>query len=205
MALTSYSGLQTAIASWLERSDTGSYVADWITLAEARINRTLRTERMLRRSSATISDEFSAAPSDFAAPLMMRRKTSPYQRLDFLLPEQMSVERSLLPSGVLKSYALVGTEFWFAPTPTAAEDVELVYYAAIPALSDGNTTNWLLSAHPDVYLRGALLEAALFYEDDEEAAKYEARFRASLADVMAADMRDRLAVNLTPKPSAQAV
>ena len=32
----------------------------------------------------------------------------------------------------------------------------------IPALSDSNTTNWLLTLSPDVYLFGALAEACLF-------------------------------------------
>lgn len=201
MSIATYSDLQTAISSWLERSDATSYAADWITLAEARINRVLRVNRMLTRASATISDEFSAAPSDFAAPLSMRRKTSPYDQLEFLTPEQMANLKTTLPSGNLTAYALVGTEFWFSPTPSDAEDVELIYYAKVPALSTASPTNWLLTAYPDLYLRGALLEAALFYEDDVEQQKYEGLFRAALEAIYAANLRDQQAATLSPTPS----
>lgn len=205
MSIATYSDLQAAISAWLERSDAATYAADWIALAEARINRVLRVNRMLTRASATISDEFSVAPSDFAAPLSMRRKTSPYDQLQFLTPDQMSALRATLPSGHLAAYALVGTEFWFAPTPSDAEDVELIYYAKIPALSTTSPTNWLLTAYPDLYLRGALLEAALFYEDDTEQQKYEALFGDALGAIYAAALRDQQASSLTPKPTNIAV
>ena len=45
--------------------------------------------------------------------------------------------------------------------------MELLYYQKIPALSASNTTNWLLTAHPDVYLYGALMQSAPYLDDDQ--------------------------------------
>ena len=47
-----------------------------------------------------------------------------------------------------------------------ATDVEMLYIAQIEALSAGNTSNWLLSSHPDAYLYAALLHAAPYLQDD---------------------------------------
>jgi hypothetical protein len=45
--------------------------------------------------------------------------------------------------------------------------MELVYYQEIPALSDSQTTNWLLTDAPDAYVYGALTQAAPFLGEDE--------------------------------------
>lgn len=42
-----------------------------------------------------------------------------------------------------------------------------MYYEQIPALSDSNTSNWLLDAAPDAYLYGSLLQAAPYLAEDE--------------------------------------
>jgi hypothetical protein len=48
----------------------------------------------------------------------------------------------------------------------------MIYYAKITSLSDGNTTNWLLTKAPDVYLYGALTHAAPFLMDDQRIAVF---------------------------------
>ena len=42
-----------------------------------------------------------------------------------------------------------------------------MYYQKIAALSDSNTTNWLLTYAPDVYLYGSLLHSAPYLKEDE--------------------------------------
>jgi hypothetical protein len=45
--------------------------------------------------------------------------------------------------------------------------MELLYLAKIPALSDSNTSNWLLSEAPDVYLYGSLVHSAPYLQEDD--------------------------------------
>ena len=40
------------------------------------------------------------------------------------------------------------------------------YYAKTPVLSDTDTSNWILEYAPDVYIYGALLQAAPYLGDD---------------------------------------
>ena len=43
---------------------------------------------------------------------------------------------------------------------------ELVYIQKIPALSDTDLTNWVISTAPDVYLYGSLLHSAPYLAED---------------------------------------
>ena len=65
MAITTYAELKTAIADFLNRDDLTSVSADFITLAEADINRRVRHWRMEKRSTAQLDTQYSAMPADF--------------------------------------------------------------------------------------------------------------------------------------------
>jgi len=207
MSLASFTDLKASIATWTKRSDMTAIIPDLITLAEARINRALRTRKQVTRTQNTsVDSEFVTLPSDFGAARAARvTTTTPNDFLDFLTPEQMGDLKATGPTGDLRAYSIVGGEFWFLPVPTVAATVELVYYAKVPALSDVATTNWLLTEHPDVYLWGALMEASIFLEDDENTQKYAALFASALDDIRANSISDSLAATLTPSPSAQVV
>jgi hypothetical protein len=43
----------------------------------------------------------------------------------------------------------------------------MVYRKYIPALTVSNTTNWLLTLAPDLYLYSAMMEAAPYVHEDE--------------------------------------
>lgn len=198
-----YAELLAAIPSWITRRDaTDALCRLWVSLAEARINRVLRVRQMLKRSRAVITDEFSTLPADFLAPRFMRVEGSdPEDFLAFMTPEQMAVFNAGKPSGDLAAYSLIGGQFWFLPVPVTATTVELIFYANVPALSDTATSNWLLAAHPDLYLAGAILEAWHFYEDEEQIQRWEAKFTTAVVDLHDADLRDINAATLTPLPN----
>lgn len=200
MAIRTFAGLVASLSGWSTRSDVDDdLAADFIALCESRIGRALRHNSMLTRSTASADAEFIAAPADFLAPYSMRLSGSPYTQLDFLTLDQMSGQKVEQRSGTMETYTLLGSEFWFDPAPSEATTVELIYYAAIPALSASNTTNWLLTAHPDVYLKGSLLELALYFEDDESAAKFSAGFEDAIGQITQANRRDLLAHRMTPR------
>ena len=56
-----------------------------------------------------------------------------------------------------------GTEsFRFAPSPDTSYTGKLQYYKAFTALSDSNTSNYILASHPAIYLYGSLYHASNF-------------------------------------------
>lgn len=175
MALTTYSELKAAVADYLARSDLTAAIPDFITLVEAKLNRDLRHTRMEDRAYTTIdldSDEpeFLSLPTDFQ---VMRRvrltSVSGKPRLDFKSQSQLDEYRYGIgnTSGQPKFFTVFGNEMELCPTPDDDYEIEMVYRARIPALSDSNTTNWLLTLAPDAYLYGALMEAAPYLHNDE--------------------------------------
>lgn len=53
-----------------------------------------------------------------------------------------------------------------APAPDTATDIEIIYYADLPALTVSAPTNWLMTAHPDCYLMATIMQAELFEWND---------------------------------------
>lgn len=178
MAINTYATLVTAVENWLARDDLTDRVPEFITLAEAKFNRVLIHPGMETRSTAVIdtaSDEpeFLSLPSDFQSMRSVRLSgVTGKPRLEFLSQTQMADYRYSTDNvtGQPVYYSIMGSEIELAPTPNDDYTLEMVYRAYIPALTASNTTNWLLTLAPDLYLYGALLEAAPHIKEDERLA-----------------------------------
>lgn len=166
MALDTYANLQTAIADNLIRDDLTSYIPDWITAAEAKFNRTLRHWRMEKRATVTLTDQYTALPSDFLE--FERIHIDGLNRtLRPITAAEMQDKRSQsYTSTEFVYFSITGGEIEMLPAQDSGT-LEMAYYAKIPALSDSNTTNWLLDEAPDLYLYGALLHSAPFLDEDQ--------------------------------------
>jgi len=168
MSITNYSELKSAIADWLLRDDLTSVIPTFISLAEAQFNREIRDYRMVKRSTAQVDTEYFVPPADWLENIRFQLNTTPATVLDFVSPDQMSEEEARRGSvGKPIYFTMIGSDFQIMPIPDTAYDAELVYYSKIAALSDSNTTNWLLTNSPDIYLYGALMQAAPYLNDDQ--------------------------------------
>lgn len=174
MAITTYSELRSAVADLLDRDDLTTQIPTFISLAEAAFNRGLRHWRMEVRSQGSQSggDQYMQIPSDWIETLrihVMGNGTTPLQlaSIDDIADKRDGSDDT---SGRPTHYAMVDSQFELYPTPDADYDIELLYIAKIPALSDSNTTNWLLDEAPDLYLYGAALHSAPLLQEDERIA-----------------------------------
>jgi len=73
MAITTYAELQAAAATWLVRGDLTARIPEFIALAEARLNRVLRT-RLAETEVAvttTVGSRKAALPAGFTEPLRL--------------------------------------------------------------------------------------------------------------------------------------
>lgn len=174
MSLTTYVNLQAAIASYLARDDLTSYIPDFITLFEAKMNRSLFVRQMETRATTSVDTtddepEFITLPSDFQSMRRVRLTgVTGKPTLQYLSGIQLEDVR-LRTSDVAAQpcyFTIVNDEMELVPTPDQDYDVEMIYRKNIPALAS-NSTNWLLTLAPDLYLYGAMLESAAFNKDDE--------------------------------------
>jgi hypothetical protein len=182
MAITTYAELKTAVADFLNRDDLTSQIPTFISLAEADINRKLRHWNMEKRSVAEINSQYSAVPSDWIETIRFRLTDGTTYALDFMSQAEIIDYRAGIAnvSGRPAYYAVSGGQFEFAPTPGDTYNAELLYYAKIAALSDSNTSNWLLLDAPDIYLYGALVHSAPYLAEDARAAVWAGLYQSAL-------------------------
>lgn len=198
MAITSYSTLQTTVGDWLNRSDLTTVIPDFITLAEAQFNRTLRHRKMVERATATLDTEYSAMPADWLESIRYQINTNPITVMEFVSPDQAALLKGAYStSGKPIFYSQIGQQFQVIPAPDSgsAYTGELTYYAKIPALSAENTSNWLLADSPDIYLYGALLQSAPYLQDDQRLSIWAAIYQRLIDDLKVSDERSRMATS----------
>jgi len=202
MALNTYATLKTAVASFLNRSDLAASITDFVTLAEAQMNRRLRVREMVGRSTASLTDEFLAVPGDFLGTRTVTIATDPTAILRYVSPDEAERLKATVytATGTPKVYTVLGDEFQFLPAPDDTYTVNMTYWKAIPALSDNNTSNWVLAAHPDAYLYGALLQSAPFLGTDERIAVWGRMFMEIISDMMKEDAHNSYGGTLNMRP-----
>jgi hypothetical protein len=205
VALTSYSTLKSSIADWLNRDDLTSVIPDFISLAEAQIERRVPTQKMVKRANATIDTPFSALPSDFlSAKSLVLTSTAPVQPLVFLTEDELDSKKYVYrTTGKPIYFALVGNQIEVLPAPDTSYTAELTYVATLAKLSDSNTSNWVLERHPDVYLYGTLLQAAPYLRDDERVGMWASLYAQAIDDMIlqnerAAFSQGRMAMTVKP-------
>ena len=191
MALTTYAELKTSIGDWLNRSDLTSVIPDFISLAEAQVERTLRTRQMIVRANASFDAQYGAVPSDFLETKSLKlTSTNPQTPLEFLSIDALDQKAAeYTASGKPRFFGVVGGQLRIVPTPDANYTTELTYYAKLSKLSSTNTSNWLLASSPDIYMYGSLLQAAPYLQDDARIPVWSSLYQAGLDQLQIADDR----------------
>jgi hypothetical protein len=173
MAIGTYAQLQSAVADWAARADLSPRMADYITMAEARFNRELRVRQMETEATVTMSEGTGTLPTDFLAVNRVTYQGSPVTELYYQTPAYLQDAYPDTTAGDPVVYTLEGLSIKVRPITSTS--IKMLYWQKIPALSDAATTNWLLTAHPDLYLAATLAEVAQWEPDMNDAGRYEAR------------------------------
>lgn len=186
-----YSDLKTEITDWAHRSNvSGAKVQTFIELAEAEFNVRLRTVDQETVAELVCSSRYTALPSDFLEMRAVEYQGSVLRNLTYATPDFIAQWRSSSPTGESRAYTLRGTYLELLPTlgsddpevdgfgsdvaPYQSGEVPITlhYWAKIPALSDSNTSNWLLASHPNMYLYECLRQLAIYTKDDASIQRY---------------------------------
>jgi hypothetical protein len=207
MAISTKAELHTAVANWLNRSDLTSRIPEFISLAEAGFNRNLRTRDMQVRSITSTQGQYVNLPSDFLEMLNIElTSTSPPKRLIYITSDRSDDyrEKDNDAVGTPKYYTIEGTKIQLLPTPSAAVTLQLNYFQDIPALSGlaDSASNWLLTAHPDIYLYSTLMQASPYIMDQQSAQQWDGLLARSMQELQMADEKSRYAggtLNMRPK------
>jgi hypothetical protein len=176
MSLTTYAELQTAIASELHRDGLTSYIPDFITRAESRINSKLRIRQMETTQASTMAAGVIAVPTNY---IELKdayiSSTAPYAKLERKSADWIYDKYPYRTSdGIPKFMAREASNFIFGPFPDSDYVVTLVYYNRLAPLS--MAVNSVFTSYPGLWLYGALLEAEGFLKNDKRIALWGSRF-----------------------------
>ena len=193
MAITTYTELQSAITDFLNRDDLSSVAPTFISLAEADIQRRVRHWRMEKRSTAELDTQYSAIPADFVEVIRMYITSGDTKPLELISQGELldRKRKNLNTSGSPSYYAITAGEIEVFPVPDGTYDLELYYISRIPALSDSNTSNWLLEQYQDAYLYGALIHSAPYLKDDARIQMWAALFQSAIDAINAESERSK--------------
>ena len=164
--ITNYATLKSTIADYLNRADLTSQIETFIQFAEADLNTRLRCREQIVRAEATSSAEFVQLPADWLEAINLHI-VGGQQPLRYVTLDEADIINKEQIYTAPHFYSLMNGAIEIIPEPADDIDIEMIYYAKITALSNVNTTNWLLTKAPDVYLYGALTHAAPFLMDDQ--------------------------------------
>jgi hypothetical protein len=175
MSITTYAELRTAIENWLDHALFTARVPEFIALFEAAANRRLRVRQQEALIVLAPSSGSAALPVDYLAWRRVTWTGSPRVELQYVHPSYLQAAYPSSPAATPRVFTVEGSVLKFRPIDDTA--LELDYFQKIPALASGpdTGTNWLLAAHPDLYLFGALVEAETFGVNDERAPLWKGR------------------------------
>jgi hypothetical protein len=185
MSLATYNDLQGAISDWLARDDLEPRLPDFIALTESRIQQELDvTDSEETETITTVTDQAAyALPSDYKTMRSVQADGTPRPHpLQYRTPTQFTAENT--QSGQADIYTIKGLNITIGPTPGGdTQQIFLDYIARFLPLSGSNTTNWILTNFPDVYLFGSLAEASAYDRNAQAEQKWWGRFTSAIASV----------------------
>ena len=177
----------------MHRDDLATVAPEAIAIAEAKFNRRLRTKHQELALAATAIDSSyqMAIPSNFRAVKRLWRTDSPttplgVKSLEFIIKRSWAAEKAL-------NYCVEDATFRFDGTGTVAG----VLLRNIPALSGSNTTNWLLTAEPDVYLYNCMAEMTKYVGNMERASYWEQLGDRKIDEINRVENADQFSGSLT--------
>lgn len=182
MALDTYSALQSSIADWIARPDLTSVIPDFITLFETRVNRVLQVRQSITSTTLTPSSGSVSLPTDYLEWKRVTWTGSGNRNLEFVLPAYFAAQYPDSPSGSPSVFTIEGSTLKVMPSSDTA--LSFLYAQKVPALSGSNTTNWLLTANPDVYLSGSLVEANAYMKKGDDAQAWNSKCENALDEMI---------------------
>lgn len=192
MPLDSYESLQESVANWVMRDDLAPMVPDFIAFAESELNTRLRTSEMLVRSRANILEQYTEKPADWLEAWNIQIVGG--APLEYATPaamDRLKADPTPVFDHTPRYFTILGDSIEVYPLPGDPVELEMIYYARIPQLSDDQPTNWLLDRAPQIYLYGALVHTAPFLAEDERVTTWQGQFDRYVQELNQADGRSR--------------
>jgi hypothetical protein len=168
MAISTYAQLQTALATYTHRDDTTARIPEFIQMGEADLNRKIKTVDMETRATAVTqtTTRFMALPVGYME-IRSIYMQAPAKELMFMAPSALrDIVVSETNTGEPSAFT-IKDEIEFDCIPDQAYTLETHYLKKYDIATD--STNWLLTNYPNLYLYSAMVHASIYEMNDARA------------------------------------
>lgn len=186
--ITTYTTLVDAIVDRMNDSSMSTQADEFIQMAEAMFNRRLNNLDM--EGTATIAADASLPlPTDYKGSMTIRiDNEAPLKQLG---PDDFQAKWRD-QTGRPENFAIFSGDIHLGPDPgDGSYTVTMTYLRTLTALTSTNATNWLLDAHPDLYLYASLVEAEVRGWNNEQAGFYSGAVATMIDEINRYDARRR--------------
>lgn len=199
MALTTYAELLAAVRTELDISTSGitdASVADAVTRCEAKINRRARFREMEQLAYATyaagtnsIDDRTLAVPTGMLELINLRVKKASDDDSNYIEVKYVD------PGRIHEYYGESGLRYTLRDqlefsTAVSVNHTVMMHYLKKWSIA-ADSTNWLLTNFPDVYLYGSLAECEMHVRNDQRIPLWKSLFDEGIAELNTMDERGR--------------
>lgn len=195
MAISTYAELQTAVGNWLHEDTLTTIIPDFITIGEATLNRKLRLRDMEATASVNTNTttRYATLPADFSEIIDLTIFDEGYPQVinNIPLAQINSYDQSQTCRPV--AYA-ISSNIIYSHISDQVYTATLRYYSKLDIATD--TTNFLLTSYPDIYLYSALVAAAPYIHDDGRISTWATLLNTAIGEVNRLDGRNRSKSNL---------
>ena len=197
--------------AWLARDDvaTDADAPTILRMAEAEINRRLRTRAQEVVSTLVCSGRSTPVPTGFLTFRFATLESALGRDVEYLTPERIreapiwnnqgggltdNTATAMTIEGDSDATGAGGLVVTLAPAPTALAPVTLNigYFRTFPALTGDTDTNWLLTNNYDIYLFACLMQVGVWDDDERIEQKYEYRMDRAIAQLDKQENRARI-------------
>ena len=195
MSLDTFNNLKAEIIEFSHRDDQDLKIDTYIQLAETEMYSNPTEPLQVRGGetraafSTNITDRFVALPTGYQSSRKLRIQivNGESYKLRFRAPNQLNI----LSSVGLPCFFTVTDQIELDRVSDQVYTGEIQYYQVFTALSDDNTTNFVLTGNPNIYLFGALWALKVNTEQPQSAAEYYQRFISAIAGANNNDKQGR--------------
>lgn len=193
MSLDTYTNLKAEIINWSHRDDMALEIDTFINLAETEMFANQLEPLRLRGGetraafSTSITTRFASLPTGYQSSRKLRIQITDGGsfELRFRTPSQLNI----LSTVGCPQFFTITDQIEFNRISDTVYTGEIQYFQEFTALSSSNSSNFVLSGFPNLYLFGSLWALMLHVEQFDKAAVYYQQF---LFNIKGANNKDSL-------------
>lgn len=180
MSITNYNELKEAVeAKWPHRTDLTAFSADMITLGESHLNRRLRIREMEESATVTPSTsvDYVALPTGYMELVSFADDLG--DELTEVSADQLQALRYSAASVRPECYRIT-SRIDFECVADQAYSYTMHYFKRLDIETD--TTNTVLTSHPDLYLYASLVQVEAFVQNDQRIQLWKSLLEEAITD-----------------------